>query len=207
MKLAKKISDTPLPNEEYNTFIARVAYGVKDDYDFSANLAENISTLQNSIIVFRLSVVDAIFFRELLKTNVLPNWATISFDEQKQLVAYFIYPTGTDLNLYYTPEEQYQLWQELAHITKSSREARIEQMRSKVSYYITMIEACDFFNAVESLIPRYEQANRPDLQCFIQGTAYPPLGIDYTTNGFPSKTYFSVERQDLLLNILIYGLY
>ena len=206
MKIAKKIIDTQQPDETYNSFIARVAYPVKDDYDFINNAADDITSIANSNILFSVTIIDTVLHKDVLK-GFLPLWNSLSFDDKKYLVRFYVYPPAEDLLQYYTEDELKMYWSELAALTKTARKQRWEAARLKVSYYLTALESLQFYNDTKAYKGDYEDANIPYLTLWLSNGSYPALGIDFITNGFAQKSYYSIDKKNMLLDILNYGLY
>ncbi|MCK6381878.1 MAG: hypothetical protein L6Q54_11625 [Leptospiraceae bacterium] len=157
------------------------------------------ATLLIFLDVFR---IDYIQFRESLKTHVLPNWGSLDIEEKKNLIREMIYPTNAVLTDYFSESELKTLWSAMAERHKIARINRWEKARKELSYYLTVAEAFQFYQDTKEFKGDYIDANIPILKLWALGGNDSSLGIDYTTNGFPSKTYFSVALQEILLNAL-----
>lgn len=206
MKLAKKTVDIQLPDESYNSYIRRVAYPVKDDYDFVANSATDITTQQNALIMYRLDKIDGILYKAILKQWFLPNWATLSVDEKRELIAVLVYPAATDLRPFCTLEEEIMWTREFGSITKRARENRWESARIKMIHGLTEMDSLSFYVDTKPYKDDYVDANIPSLILWLSNGSYPALGIDFTANGFAQKTYYTIDRKNACLDVLQYGL-
>lgn len=207
MKLAKKITDIQLPSESYNSFIRRVIYAVKDDYDFVTNQADDITTQQNALIAYRLNMIDAILYKSILKQYFLPNWALLTTEEKRELISVLVYPAATDLRPFCTLEEEIMWTREFGSITRSAREFRWDTARLKMIHGLTEMESLSFYTDTKPYKDDYLDANIPSLILWLSNGSYPPLGIDFTTNGFAQKSYYTLDRKNTCLDVLQHGLF
>lgn len=149
-------------------------------------------------------------FRSLCKATILPNFATLSIQEQTLLVKHFIYPdtfTQSDIDTLFSASEQYFNWKSLVAETKKARLARWAAAKTYVSFVLDELSAADIFITVEEFYPRYTEANRPDLILWVTNSAFAPLGIDYTTTGFAQKSYYSESLKGIIYDIIVNGNY
>lgn len=184
-------------------------YLVDDAYDFTANQATDITTIDNLFFFFSYLRIDYIRLRDCLKQYFIPVWDSLSPADKKTLVRYYIYPTTftqADIDALFTAQEQKNNWETLAKISRDARANRWEVARQKISFYLTEIEGLQLYTDTKPFKDDYVDANLPHLIMWIINGAYPPLGIDYTANGFAQKSYYSVERKNVLVDCLVYGL-
>lgn len=207
MKIARKIADIQGEDENYNAFIARVGFAVKDTYDFATELSEDITTVLNCRILFILGAIDLILYKDLLKQNFVPIWNTLTQDEKLECVRNYNYPAPEDLSQYYTDAELEQFWSELVVRTKLDRAARFEAARVKVSYQVSPLVSLQFYNDTKAFKDDYIDANIPSLYLWLTNGSYMPLGIDFTNNGFAQKPYYTDFMRDFCIDIFIDGLY
>lgn len=149
--------------------------------------------------------IDYIQYRTLYKEFILPQWSSISEEEKKELVRHNIAPTEEDKLLYYTIEEQKINFFELLRLEKQARfkrweyakqliafEYRLNQMNQLLMYQDTKLYKDDFIDA-----------DLPYLIYWIMSGVLIELGIDFTNNGFSSKTYYSEDIKNKILSILL----
>lgn len=210
MKISMPQGSTQLQGESYKGFLRRCALSVPDNYDFITNNATDATNALSLEILWLDQHYDYIVLRDSLKLHILPNFDTLSLDEKKLLVKYYIYPitfTQTDIDALFTMEEQKINWEILAAISKVARKQRWETCRQKVSFTLSVLESLQFYNDTKGFKGDYEDANLPNLILWLSNGLNNDLGIDYTTNGFAQKTYYTEERKNICLDILINGNY
>lgn len=210
MKISIPQASAQLPEETYKGFLRRCALSVPDNYDFIANNSTDVTNALSLEILWLDQHYDYIVLRDSLKLHVLPNFDTLSLEDKKILVKYYIYPvtyTQADIDALFTTEEQKVNWEILASVSKIARKQRWEACRQKVSFTLSQLESLQFYNDTKGFKGDYEDANLPHLTLWLSNGSYPTLGIDYTLNGFAQKTYYSEERKNICLDILINGNY
>jgi len=210
MKVAIPQGYTQNAEETYLGFLRRCAIAVSDNYDFVANSMTDETNTQSLCLLRRDEQYDYIVLRDSLKLHILPNFATLSTEDQKILVSYYIYPptfTQADIDALFTTDEQKANWELLADISKVARYKRWEACRQKVSFTLTQLESLQFYTDTKSFQGDYIDANLPNLTLWLSNGSYPALGIDYTTNGFAQKSYYTEERKNICLDVLVNGNY
>lgn len=183
-------------------------FSVSDNYDFNANDATDVTSVSSLKLLLKSYRIDLIKLRDSSKLYLLPDWNNLSDEDKKYLVSVYIYPitfTQGDIDLLFTETEQLNNWKNLVDITKQNRDARWDYARQKISFYLTTLEILDLYTSTKSYKGDYEDANLPYLVLWITNGSYPAFGIDFTSNGFAQKTYYTVALRDLLVDILVSG--
>ena len=186
----------------------RFYFAVPNDYDFGINEAKDVTNLESLKLFLKYNRLNYISFRDSCKVNLLPLWDELSDDDKKYLISRYIYPaslTQEDIDILFNGEQQLDNWGDLYDISYPSRVQKWIAAKKKVSFMMNKLDVGDLFISVELLWGRYTEANRPDLICWVTNTAYPPLGIDYTTNGFAQKPYYSDAVKNAIVDIIING--
>lgn len=142
-------------------------------------------------------LIDYNDLRKYLIVNLLPNWESLTINEQLILKSYYIVPNG-----YVWDSTQTAFYKILVDNATKCRESRIDQGRSYVSlFYITDTQkSMDFFIDTELLMNQYIKGKIPALEAFINDSLI--AGFDYTTNGFSTKSYYNATVKDQLNYLL-----
>ncbi len=208
MRIAKIIGTTIEAGESIPDFLGRAAVAVADDFVFEGSAyTDATSAPYLEAMGLAASSFDYITMRDSMKNNVFPSWETLSFDDKKILVLYFIYPEGTNLDDYFTPDEQLQNWRALASKSLKARKTRLEITRQELSFYLATMEIADLFLTVEEYMAWFTTANFPHLVLWLTNGVNVEYGIDFSLDGFAQKPYYSDQKRDLCLNILVNGDY
>lgn len=152
--------------------------------------------------------MDYIKFRDTCKAEFIPDFSDLEDEDEAILVKHYIYPsnfTQAKINAIFTEDQQISNWDDFVSNSKKARERRWEKAKSRVSRLLDAMACNDLFVSVETFFPRYIEANRPDLICWITNTEVAVLGIDNTSDGFAQKEYYSADLKNSLYDILING--
>ena len=77
----------------------------------------------------------------------------------------------------------------------------------KISYELTQAQVATIYMTTKMMLIDYYYANLPHILFWIQNGVYPPMGINFTTNGFQQMSGFSPTLEMQLLDILVNGNY
>src|SRR5574343_621732 len=206
MKIAKLIS-TPIQTN--NEGILNNYYPVPDNYGFTSSSAEDVTTLNTLYIFYEYKRYDCGVYRDSLRDNLVQNWNSLSFDDRKECIRAYRYPsdiTQSEWDTYFTEQEHEYNWNQVCVNTRESlRLPRLFAAFQKVSYRCTEVQTMLIYLQVKDLCYDYYYANLPHLLLWIQNGSYPALGIDYTNNGFAQMDGYTTTLRDELLDIFING--
>jgi hypothetical protein len=129
--------------------------------------------------------------------------------EEKIISAKYFVVGKVDRDTVLTEEEQYSYWCMLVTESQHSRFNRWEESKKYISYKLTPINSSDLAKSTSELCNDYINYNIitkvkdgiSGLFDYLRGQG------DYTTNGYPSKSYWTQQDQDSLMDILENGNY
>ena len=167
----------------------------------------DVSTISNWDSIGR-DLKDYYFVRREIKNlyDFLGNDG-IGEEDAKILCQLFILPKEKR-DIFYTEDEQRIMWNNFVNSSMLCRNDRWESAKNYTSYYLDPISSSDLAFDTQSLCENYikyniiEESvnNKTGLMDYLKGTSI------YTNSGFPSKSYWSQELQDAIINILENGL-
>jgi len=130
----------------------------------------------------------------------------IGEEDAKILCQLFILPKEKR-DIFYTEDEQKILWNHFLTSSMLCRENRWESAKNYISYYLDPINSSDLAIDTQLLCENYIKYNileesingKPGLLDYLKGTSI------YNGTGFPSKSYWSQEYQDGIIDIIENG--
>lgn len=196
MRLVKNINDELLSLDDYYSKITiewddNVVLGVDE---------EIVMDLQASIELYLIDRYDLMSLRKFLKTYILPNQDNLLNEEKLELEKLFIYPQNYTMML--SSDDQIYYWDKLVKAEYIVREDRISDCKSIASFYLDRLSCGILFNDTKDMFRDYIDAELPHILFQLSDGAYPLLGIDFTTTGFSSKSYYNTQIQSEALFIL-----
>lgn len=93
-------------------------------------------------------------------------------------------------------------WIEVVKKEQLARTNRVSEGLALISWYLTKEEAMDLFTTLQDYIYSYEKADLPLLYWYTNDTVIPGV-IDFSTTGFSSKPYYSIEKRNLINSIIV----
>jgi hypothetical protein len=153
---------------------------------------------------------DYIKMRDFAIATFVPVWNSLSTEDQEILMRHFVYPdsyTQQDIDAVMSQQEQLEAWSDLEVSAKSCREKRWESVRRKVSFFLTAVEGLDLYTTTKDYSLEYKDADTPNLICWATNASISAFGIDFTTNGFAQKPYYTEALRDMVVDILVNGNY
>jgi len=132
----------------------------------------------------------------------------LSYDEKYISAKYFLVDKQ-DRDTVLTEEEQYNYWSVLITKSQHSRFNRWEGAKKYISYKLSPINSSDLAKSTSELCNDYINYNIiTKVKDGISGLFDYLTGEgDYTINGYPSKTYWTQQDEDNLMDILQNGNY
>lgn len=217
MKLCKLLINAEIfdPNKTYleSDLIGYPTIAVFPDNEIPINYVDVTSVATWVASLSNLGMVnrDYGYMRDFAKAAFVPIWNTLTFEEKKILVKYYIYPetiSAEEWATYYSNSENYLHWNYLAKETRDSvRLARLYAAFSKVSYDFTTNEVAAIYLISKPYCIDYWMANLPHLVLWISNGSLPALGIDFTSNGLAQRSGYTTAKRDALLDIIVNGNY
>lgn len=183
-------------------------YALVDVLD--TNIHDDVSDVDTWLSIVHYIDEDYIRMRDFAKLTFIPQWSNFTDAQKIGLITHLIYPTSVtqiEIDALISSGDQLKNWVDIARNTKVCREQRWEVARQKVSFYLTDMESLDLYRSTKEYSNEYKDANIPSLIFWINSSAYPPLGIDFTSTGFSQKSYYTTGLRDLLLDIIYNGNY
>jgi hypothetical protein len=149
------------------------------------------------------------YIREQIKeiTNLI-GFNNLSFEEKVISSKYFVVGKS-ERDSVMSENEQYEFWDTLVTNSQHSRFIRWEHAKKYISYVLSPINSSDLAKSTSELCNDYINYNIitkvkdgiSGLFDYLKGEG------DYTTNGYPSKPYWTQQDQDKLMDILENGNY
>ncbi len=153
---------------------------------------------------FKVQQIDYLQYRKSLKDNRLPIWSSLSNEEKRELVKHNVAPSNEDKLVYYTLEEQQQNYNIIVTLEVIARTNRWNQAMSTAAFDLmgNTLHQLMMYNDAKVYRYDYIEADLPHLVLWLTGGAYPPLNIDFSSNGYPTKSYFNSSTLNKVLQIL-----
>lgn len=178
------ISDVLIPNYEDISSISNWdTYGIKlKDYNYVRDRIKELT--------------------DLIGFYNLPN-------EEKIISAKYFVVGKPERDTVLTEDEQYNFWNILISDSQSSRFNRWESAKKYISYKLSPINSSNLAKSTSDLCTDYINYNIitkvkdgiSGLFDYLKGEG------DYITNGYPSKSYWTQQDEDMLMDILQNGNY
>lgn len=173
-----------------NTYIPLIS----EEFIYNPNIGEMLN-INNRI--------DYIKFRKQLKNIVNDNQSDYDDEERLIFIKNYVKPTALSQDAITTDDELLQNYQvEMVKLERQCRYRRLSDAKSKVAQTLTEYESFLFYNDTKTFIFDYLEAELPNLYLQIVSGAYPALGLDYTTTGFASKSYYTAQRMNIILDVM-----
>lgn len=199
--------------ENYRKFIRRVGSCVANDFDFASSSPAllDVTSYDTLMYMYIDNNFDYGVFRDSLAANLVPNWNTLPFDERKNCVRDYRYPSNIsdeEWHEYFTDAEHESNWNILTAKTRDKvRLPRLFAAFQKISYRLREDQVAVIYLATKELCYDYYYANLPHLLLWITNGSYPALGIDYTNNGFAQMDGYTESIRNELVDIFVNGNY
>lgn len=148
---------------------------------------------------------DYLFCRNGVINFILNNGGFSSLRESdKLIVAENFCVSKTERNQVLNDDEQERYWSIFVSKSKESRIRRWEAAKYYVSYRLSSLDSSDLAEDTLILNEKYIEYGIESLQVDGKDGIYDWIKGEgnFTNNGFPSKTYYTVELRDHLINIL-----
>jgi len=149
--------------------------------------------------------IDYIQYRQFCKEELLPNWNTIDESEKIELVRHNIAPDENEKMSRVSIEQHRINYFEILRLERQARANRWEKAKKHIAFEfrLNLLNQLLMYQDTKPYKDDYIDAELPYLIHWIASDANPTLGIDFTTNGFSSKTYYDTSIQTVILDILL----
>jgi len=149
--------------------------------------------------------IDYIEFRNYCKQELLPNWSNLPEEEKLNLIKHNIAPNETEKENRVSIEQHRINFFELIRLEKLAREKRWEKAKKHIAFEfrLNQLNQLLMYQDTKPFKDDYIDAELPYLIHWIASNTNLLLGIDFTNNGFSSKSYFDQNLQTKLLEILL----
>jgi hypothetical protein len=154
--------------------------------------------------LYNNSRIDIIQYRTYLMTYCCPLlvWTTLSEEQRDKCIIWYKKPDVLSWDaIDYTNHELQEFWHNVVIAERLARGKRLRQGMAIISWYLSKPEAIDLFLTVEMHIFRWVEADLPFLYWYLTDAVVPGV-CDFSTTGFSSKPYFSIERRDAMTQII-----
>lgn len=154
-------------------------------------------------LLFIYNRIDYIRFRKWLKNICNNEQDILVHDERDIAVKHYVKPTTLSWDAITTDDELLQSYQvEMVKLERQCRYRRLSDAKSKVAQTLSEYESFLFYNDTKTFIFDYLEAELPNLYLWLVSGTYPDLGLDYTTTGFVSKSYYTAQRMNIILDVM-----
>lgn len=155
--------------------------------------------------LYNNSRIDIIQYRQYLTEYccTLEVWAGLSEEQRDKCIHWYKKPEEVSWDaIDYTDAELQQFWHQVVIAENKARYNRLKEGMAIISWFLTKPEAMDLFLTVEQYVYRWVEADLPFLYWYLTDAVVPGV-CDFSTTGFSAKPYFSIERRDAMINIII----
>jgi hypothetical protein len=200
----------PLPDAITKSDVITNYKLVPDDYDFLNSGFEDKTTLTNLLYFYEDLYFDYISLRDYIKTNIVPNWTSLTFEDKKKITQLYCYPaniTSEELLTYWTVDEQEAMWNEITIKTRNTRQTRLFAAFQKISYELTELQVASIYLTTKQYCIDFWFAKLPTLINWISNLPNPISQENFTNNGFAQMSGYSTKLKNDLLDILVNGNY
>lgn len=180
---------------------------------------EDITSIQNwdnlSIVLNK----DYSFIRQRIKdildvSNIDKNGDIVKYSDRMnyqegQIASRYFLVDKNVRDVYHSESEQSNFWSFFVEMSQQSRKTRWEKAKTYISYKLSPQYSSDLAISTSELCNNYINYNIvAKLKDGVSGLFDYLRGVeDYSTNGYPSKTYWTQQDQDKLMDILENGNY
>lgn len=185
-------------------------YAVKDTYVINIDNEDDVSSVDSLYIFSMAGHFDYNVFRDSIKTNLIPNWANLLYEDRKKCILHFKYPTNisqTEFDGYFLQNDHESNWNVLTARSRVVRLQRLYAAFNKISYALPEMAVALIYMKTKDMCYDYYYANLPNVILWLQNGKYPALGIDFTNNGFAQQPGYSIKLMYELLDIFGNGNY
>jgi len=149
--------------------------------------------------------IDYIRFRKYCKILAESVWETMNAENRHICIDNYVKPTAVSWDdIDYTDEELFNYWVRMVELEKDCRIERMNKCIEKITWYFTGEESMAAYTDIKGMMNDWKQCEYPELYFFVNSLAGTILGLtfDYTATGYASKSYYTLDRLNLVNEIL-----
>lgn len=149
--------------------------------------------------------VDYIRFRKYLKYLADNFWEDLDTENRHICIDNYVKPVALSWEATgYTDPELFNYWTRMVELEKQCRINRSNDCIQQITWYFTGEQSMTAYDDIKVILEDYKQCEYPELYCFVNSLSATILGLtfDYTTTGFASKSYYTLDRLNLVNEIL-----
>lgn len=150
--------------------------------------------------------VDYLYARDRVMEYVVSigGFSALTTDYDRKMVSQNFCVSKTDRDTVYSDTLQEKYWGEFVDASEKCRTQRWKLAKKYASYRLTPTDSTDLAEETRVLNEKYIEYGIESLAVDGKDGIYDWVKGEgnYTTNGFPSKTYYTVEIKDGIINIL-----
>jgi hypothetical protein len=201
INIIKNIADIPATTDEvlYMYKVVDSSYVPTLEEEFVID-PKGVEHLANN------SRIDYIQYRTYLQEYccVLEVWEGLSSEQRDMIISHYQKPDeiSWDATLKSDPELK-KYWISVVKRETMARAERFNEGKALISWALTKPEAFDLAITIDSFVELWVQYDLPILWAYINNINLVGTPYDFTTTGFSSKPYYSVEKRDLLNYIIL----
>ena len=195
MKL-KKLTTDPITLETVQIVDNSYILLGTEEWVYDAVLAEQF---------YNYARIDYIRFRKYCKILAETVWETLDADSRHVCIDNYVKPTTLTWEATgYTDEQLHEYWINMVKLEKECRSNRMDDCIYRITWEFTGEESMKCLDDIFIMMNKWIFGEYPELYFFTNSLAGTILDLtfDYTTNGFASKSYYTLYRLNLVNEIL-----
>lgn len=195
MKLKKLIAD-PITMETVEIADSTYVLLLTEEWVLDPIIAEQF---------FFYGRIDYIRFRKYCKSLADTMWEDLDADSRHICVDNYVKPVALSWEATgYTDEELFIYWTTMVDKERECRIARMKTCMEKITWFFTGEESMKALDDIYLMVKKWEFGEYPELYCFVNSLNLTILGksFDHSTTGFASKDYYTLDRLNLVNQIL-----
>ena len=195
MKLKKLIAD-PITMETVEIADSTYVLLLTEEWVLDPIIAEQF---------FFYGRIDYIRFRKYCKSLAETIWEDLDASQRHVCIDNYVKPTALSWEATgYTDPELFNYWTRMVELEKQCRINRANDCIQQITWYFTGEQSMTAYGDIKVILEDYKQCEYPELYCFVNSLSATILGLtfDYTATGFASKSYYTLDRLNLVNEIL-----
>lgn len=188
-----------------------------DIVDNTYVLLETEEFIQSAVVAeqyFYYGRIDYIRFRKYLKYLADNFWESLDAENRHICIDNYVKPVALSWEATgYTDEQLKSYWIRVVDLEKNCRFQRANRCIEDITWFFTEIESLAAYKQIYQMLEDWKQCEFPELFCFVNSLnitsiftseEITAIGVtwDYTSTGFASKTYYTLDRLNLVNEIL-----
>lgn len=149
--------------------------------------------------------IDYIRFRKYCKSLAETIWEDLDANQRHVCIDNYVKPTALSWEATgYTDLELFNYWTRMVNLEKQARIQRMNDCIEQITWYFTGEQSMAAYNDIKQMMEDWKQCEFPELYCFANSLDATILGLTFTyaSTGFASKSYYTLDRLNLVNEIL-----